>query len=136
MNSANVRVMNPNTNLDHAVKMTKNRRIHSIVEDGIPPPVGAIDAAKRKRASLPWVLVAVFSVLLCVLLSPLKPSTVWPTASLPVTGSVANTFREEIVEKPMVTAGLIGNGRTNDVLWDKYSLVLKGQRIFIQYVPS
>jgi len=25
-----------------------------------------------------------------------------------------------------------GNGRTTDVLWDKYSLIIKGQRVFIQ----
>ena len=115
-------------------EMTR-KRIYSIVEDGIPPPVGAINAPKRKRTGLPFVLVAVFSVL-CVLVSPLarKPSTVW-TISLPVAGSVANTFRNlETEGKPMVTAELTGNGRTNDVLWDKYSLVLKGQRIFIQYV--
>ncbi|KAG2073391.1 glycoside hydrolase family 35 protein [Suillus decipiens] len=27
--------------------------------------------------------------------------------------------------------GFTGNGRTNDILWDKYSLIIKGQRIFI-----
>ena len=109
--------------------MTK-KRIYSIVEDG---PVGAINAPKRKRAGLPFVLVTVFSVL-CVLVSPLA-RTVWPI-SLAVPGSVANTFRNsETIGKPtVVTAELTGNGRTNDVLWDKYSLVLKGQRIFIQYV--
>lgn len=129
--------MNSNANLEQA-EMTKNR-IYSIVEeDGIPPPVGAINAAMRKRASLPWVLAAVFSVILCVLVlqSPLRPCTVWSTAFLPVTGSVADAFRKETVENPMVAAELTGNGRTNDVLWDKYSLVLKGQRIFIQYVRS
>ncbi|KIJ17952.1 glycoside hydrolase family 35 protein [Paxillus involutus ATCC 200175] len=28
-------------------------------------------------------------------------------------------------------ANLTGNGRTTDVMWDKYSLVIKGQRVFI-----
>ncbi|KAG1812912.1 glycoside hydrolase family 35 protein [Suillus subaureus] len=27
--------------------------------------------------------------------------------------------------------GFTGNGRTNDVMWDKYSLIIKGQRVFI-----
>jgi hypothetical protein len=28
------------------------------------------------------------------------------------------------------------NGRTEDVQWDRYSLILKGQRVFIQYARA
>ncbi|KAG2357219.1 glycoside hydrolase family 35 protein [Suillus spraguei] len=35
---------------------------------------------------------------------------------------------EPVVDVP---EGFTGNGRTNDVLWDEYSLIIKGQRIFI-----
>jgi hypothetical protein len=34
------------------------------------------------------------------------------------------------IEKPK------SNGRTEDVQWDRYSLILKGQRVFIQYAPA
>jgi len=113
---------------------TPKERIYSYTGagDSILPRVGATNV-KWKRAGLPWVFVVVFLAVLCVLVAPLKPLTIWPT-SLPITGTVACAIRQEIVEGPTVTTDLTGNGRTNDVLWDKYSLVLKGQRIFIQYV--
>lgn len=107
-------------------------RIYSYAsaEDSVLPRVGATNV-KRKRTGLPWVFVVLFLAVLYVLVAPLKPSTICPT-SLPI--SVASAIRQEIVEEPTVTTDLTGNGRTNDVLWDKYSLVLKGQRVFIQYV--
>lgn len=103
-------------------------------EDGLS--LGGITSAKRKRASLPWPVlrvVTLFSVLY-FLVQPFKPSAVWSGTSQ--TGSVVDGVRKQTVEKPTITTHLNGNGRTSDVLWDKYSLVLKGQRIFIQYVHS
>lgn len=112
--------------------MTKKRIYSDKAEDGILP-LGGVTNPRRKRARLPWVLVVLFSVL-CVLVSPLKSSTVWSTSLI---GSVADASGKQTVENPTETGtGLTGNGRTNDVLWDKYSLVLKGQRVFIQYVHS
>ncbi|KAF8551280.1 glycoside hydrolase family 35 protein [Imleria badia] len=109
--------MNPNAK---EPQMTK-KRIYSNAEDGMLPLAGVTNPKQKRAATL------------CVLVSPLrKPSTLWST-SLPVTSSVvdASQVAKETVEKPVVTSDLTGNGRTNDVLWDKYSLVLKGQRIFI-----
>ncbi|KAH0831870.1 glycoside hydrolase family 35 protein [Lanmaoa asiatica] len=105
----------------------REKPIYSKADDGILP-LGGVTNAKWKRAGLPWVLAVLFSVL-CVLVSPLKPSTIWSGISL--TSSVADALRKQAIEKHTVTSNLTGNGRTNDVLWDKYSLVLKGQRIFI-----
>ncbi|KAF8443138.1 glycoside hydrolase family 35 protein [Boletus edulis BED1] len=85
------------------LKMTK-KRVSSDTEDGLPLASADVTDAKWKRAGLPWVLgVLVFSVLCVKFLLPLSP----------------------------LTTDLTGNGRTNDVLWDKYSLILKGQRVFI-----
>ena len=106
------------------------KSVHSNAEDSILP-LADVTCTKRKRAGLPWVFVVVFSLVLYVLVSPLRLSSLW-TSKLPLVSSgVAET-----AEKPTVTTELNGNGRTNDVLWDKYSLVLKGQRVFIQYVRS
>ncbi|KAG2088470.1 glycoside hydrolase family 35 protein [Suillus cothurnatus] len=41
-----------------------------------------------------------------------------------------SSLRQPVVDIPAGT-GFTGNGRTNDVLWDKYSLIIKGQRVFI-----
>lgn len=121
--------MNPNAK---DPEMTRNRISNE--KDGILPLVGpGVTNAKRRRAGLPWVLAVVFSVTLYLLVSPLKCSTLLAT-SLQGTSSAVNDFGKETIEKPTVTTDLTGNGRTMDVLWDKYSLVLKGQRIFIQYV--
>ncbi|KAI9568565.1 glycoside hydrolase family 35 protein [Boletus coccyginus] len=100
---------------------------YASAENSILPRVGATNV-KPKRTGLPWVFVVLFLAVLYVLVAPLKPSTICPT-SLPI--NVASAIRQEIVEEPTVTTDLTGNGRTNDVLWDKYSLVLKGQRVFI-----
>jgi hypothetical protein len=39
-------------------------------------------------------------------------------------------YHGDAIEKPK------SNGRTEDVQWDRYSLILKGQRVFIQYAPA
>ena len=99
------------------------KRGYSKAEEGTLPLRGAIKA-KHQRTNLLWALV--LCSVLFVLVAPFKPSTL-------LSGSVANTSGKQTVEEPAVTnTELTGNGRTNDVLWDKYSLVLKGQRIFIQ----
>ncbi|KAF9240278.1 glycoside hydrolase family 35 protein [Melanogaster broomeanus] len=41
-----------------------------------------------------------------------------------------DVYGPQDVESTTVTS-LTGNGRTTDVMWDKYSLVIKGQRVFI-----
>ena len=111
---------------------TTKKRIHPHAEDGLLPV--SVTNAKRQRAGLLWVPVVVFLAVICVLLSPLRHSTLWATSLSPCTNSLAGASGKEAIEKPTVPAGLTGNGRTNDVLWDKYSLVVKGQRIFLQYV--
>ncbi|KAG0700935.1 glycoside hydrolase family 35 protein [Suillus ampliporus] len=85
---------------------------------GSPPSSGF-----GKRQGLSWILFATLSVL-CVLLSPVRRSNIWSAASH------LDVSRAEPVDTPAVM-GLTGNGRTNDILWDKYSLVIKGQRVFI-----
>jgi len=74
-----------------------------------------------KRRGLSWITFAILSVL-CVLASPVRPSNIW---------SPASHLDVSRVDIP-TGMNLSGNGRTTDVLWDKYSLVIKGQRIFIQ----
>jgi hypothetical protein len=39
-------------------------------------------------------------------------------------------YYEGAIEEPK------SNGRTEDVQWDRYSLILKGQRVFIQYARA
>jgi hypothetical protein len=79
--------------------------------------------AKRRRP--PYTLLAMLSVL-CILVSAVRPSTFWsPLSHLHIS-------REEEPLGVPVGIGLTGNGRTTDVLWDKYSLIIKGQRVFVQ----
>ncbi|KAG1721261.1 glycoside hydrolase family 35 protein [Suillus paluster] len=84
---------------------------------------GPASSASRKRRGLSWILFLILSVL-CVLLSPVRRSNIWSPASH------LDVSRAEPVDMP-ASMGLNGNGRTDDVLWDKYSLVIKGQRVFI-----
>ncbi|KAG1850871.1 glycoside hydrolase family 35 protein [Suillus subluteus] len=77
-----------------------------------------------KRRGLSWVLFVTFSVL-CVLVLPVRRSNIFsPASHLDFSGV-------EPVVDILAGMGFTGNGRTNDVLWDKYSLIIKGQRVFI-----
>jgi hypothetical protein len=78
-----------------------------------------------KRRGPSWVLFTVISVL-CVLVSPVRRSNIFSPASH------LDLSRAEPVVDALAGMGFTGNGRTNDVLWDKYSLIIKGQRVFIQ----
>ncbi|OAX38873.1 glycoside hydrolase family 35 protein [Rhizopogon vinicolor AM-OR11-026] len=62
---------------------------------------------------------------LCILVSAVRPSTFWsPLSHLHIS-------REEEPLGVPAGIGFTGNGRTTDVMWDKYSLIIKGQRVFI-----
>jgi len=78
-----------------------------------------------KRRGLSWVLFVILSAM-CVLVLPVKDSNIFSLAS-----HRDFSRAEPVVDIPAGT-GFTGNGRTNDVLWDKYSLIIKGQRVFIQ----
>jgi len=78
-----------------------------------------------KRRGLSWVLFVILSAL-CVLVLPVKGSNIFSPAS-----HRDFSRAEPVVDMP-AGIGLTGNGRTNDVLWDNYSLIIKGQRVFIQ----
>lgn len=80
-----------------------------------------------KRRGPSWALFAILSVL-CVLVSSVRRSNFFSSAS-----HLDFPRAEPVVAADTLTAmGFTGNGRTNDVLWDKYSLIIKGQRVFIQ----
>ncbi|KAG2354709.1 glycoside hydrolase family 35 protein [Suillus spraguei] len=75
------------------------------------------------RRGLCWVLFVILSIL-CILVSSARPSNIFsPPSHL-------DLLSEPTVDVP-AGMGFTGNGRTNDVLWDEYSLVIKGQRVFI-----
>ncbi|KAH7885531.1 glycoside hydrolase family 35 protein [Phlebopus sp. FC_14] len=99
--------------------------------DKMLPLGGRRDFGTRKRRWSAWMPLALLSVL-CILVSPNRPSSIW---SSPFSDAV-DVFEKpqpqtRRVEPTAVTANLTGNGRTTDVMWDKYSLVIKGQRVFI-----
>jgi len=85
-----------------------------------------------------WIYLALISIV-CVLVSSKVPlgSSVWPdvlnyysevtTRYMPVYG-----YNDARSSEVTTTALLESNGRTDQVQWDKYSLVLRGQRIFLQ----
>lgn len=87
---------------------------------------------QRDRRRLSRSVVAFISIL-CILALP-----IWPIHWFAGFAAVVNklsTSHSQVrlpVAEPLMPAGLSGNGRTTDVLWDKYSLVVKGQRIFMQ----
>lgn len=104
-----------------------NKRVYSGASDDILPLDSAsTNVKRRKRASLPWIFVAVLFSAFFILVSSPKFST------RHLTDSVVNPSGQQTATSTELT----GNGRTNDVLWDEYSLVLKGQRVFIQCVHS
>jgi len=78
---------------------------------------------KRRRPSC--ILLVTLSVL-CILVSAVRPSTIWSQISH------LDIQREEERLDVSANMGFKGNGRTTDVQWDEYSLIIKGQRIFIQ----
>jgi hypothetical protein len=78
----------------------------------------------QKRRGLSWVLVVILSVL-CVLVLPVRRSNICPVSHL-------DFSRAEPVAAIPAGMDFTGNGHMNDVLWDKYSLIIKGQRDFIQ----
>ncbi|KAH7915479.1 glycoside hydrolase family 35 protein, partial [Hygrophoropsis aurantiaca] len=68
---------------------------------------------------------------LCVLVSPVKPFRVLDS-SLSLSGASQVSTKDTAIRSEASTATtLTGNGRTTDVMWDSYSLVIKGQRVFI-----
>lgn len=70
-------------------------------------------------------LLVIFSVL-CILVSAVRPSIIWSQVSH------LDIQREEERLDVSASMGFKGNGRMTDVQWDGYSLIIKGQRIFIQ----
>lgn len=79
-----------------------------------------------KRRGPSWALFAILSVL-CVLVSSVRRSNFFSPAS-----HLDFSRAEPVVAADTLAGmGFTGNGRTNDVLWDKYSLIIKGQRVFI-----
>lgn len=78
-----------------------------------------------KRHGLSWALFVILSVL-CVMVSSVRRSNFFSPASH------LDFSRADPAVDTLAGMGFTGNGRTNDVLWDKYSLIIKGQRVFIQ----
>ncbi|KAF9220869.1 glycoside hydrolase family 35 protein [Gyrodon lividus] len=106
------------------MEKTTHRAVCSKAKDNMLP-LGGTASVTRKRRGPPWIVVVLLSVL-CVLVSPVKPSRLW-SSSLSASTDIYGTRAVEST----TAANLTGNGRTTDVLWDKYSLVIKGQRVFI-----
>ncbi|KAI6139306.1 glycoside hydrolase family 35 protein [Pisolithus tinctorius] len=88
-------------------------------------------STRRRRA--PGLLLA-FVAALCVLASPVGPKGLWSSA-LATVASILHTSPSTLPHlrdtQSTTATNLTGNGRTTDVLWDKYSLVIKGQRVFL-----
>lgn len=93
------------------------------LQSHMPSLSGPTSSRFSKRRGWSWVLFVIFSVL-CVLVSPVRRSSIFSPASH------LDFSRAEQVD---MLAGMdfTGNGRTTDILWDKYSLIIRGQRVFI-----
>jgi hypothetical protein len=116
----------------HDISTMKEKATSRVVDTKLPhsdmlPLGGSASSGYTKRRGPSCILLAIFSVL-CILASAvsIKPSSVW---------SPSSHFHISEEDEPLnVPANMDfnGNGLTMDVLWDKYSLVIKGQRLFIQ----
>lgn len=88
----------------------------------------------KARHRAPGLLLA-FVAVLCVLASPAGPIGSWSSV-LATVASILHTSPSTLPHvrgtQSTTATNLTSNGRTTDVLWDKYSLVVKGQRVFIQ----
>lgn len=83
-------------------------------------------SGNMKRRGLSCVLLAMLSVF-CILVSAARPFTIWsPSSHLDI------LRKEKQLVVPAPGMNFAGNGRTTDILWDEYSLIIKGQRVFIQ----
>ncbi|KAI6030502.1 glycoside hydrolase family 35 protein [Pisolithus orientalis] len=105
-----------------------------LVEDELSFSTTGMRAHKStKRHRAPGLLLA-FVAALCVLASPVGPMGSWSSA-LATVASILHTSPSTLLHlrdtQSTTATNLTGNGRTTDVLWDKYSLVIKGQRVFI-----
>ncbi|KAG2073389.1 hypothetical protein BDR04DRAFT_334479 [Suillus decipiens] len=92
----------------------------------MPPlssPQAALSRFSNRSSRLSWVLFVIFSVLCIVVLPDRSLNVFFPASHLDFSRA------ESVVDVP---EGLIGNGLTNDVQWDMYSLIIKEQRVFIQ----
>jgi hypothetical protein len=88
-------------------------------------PLSSLASSRLPKRGLSWALFVILSVL-CVLVLPVRRLNIFsPTSHL-------DSSRVEPVLDILAGTGFTGNGRTNDVMWDKYSLIIKGRRVFIQ----
>jgi hypothetical protein len=106
----------------------------------------AVENSFRLRNSRPWFWVSFVLLSVCGFLAlPDKPDMPSETV-FSVTGAVQHLFYNEILSQAVDCCGrniepnvqpseqFSDNGRTKEVQWDSYSLIVKGQRIFLQYV--
>lgn len=93
-------------------------------------PFVAVPREQTRCKLVPKVLV-IFVTVLCILAMRIWTEP-WSSFLLNVPNTSVSSRQHALSIEPTSTANLAGNGRTTDVLWDNYSLVIRGQRVFIQ----
>lgn len=120
------------TSVRHQSKRTKMRQA-GFSDEWRAHSTGYARSTTRKSTIRTWFYVTLVS-LFCVLASRKIPTSAWPDA-LNRYSDVTARFLHKEQELPSLAAAatsLSSNGRTDEVQWDNYSLVLRGQRVFIQ----